>query len=120
MRFNLKENMNLNSYLKLLVFLLALLVADHQSLPLRIKEKKTINNLNSWALEWFLKNKNKLISLTDQQLKFKLYQELVKYSKINQKIFNDILSKILAYQKRTRLLEQKIFQDNLYSIRLGK
>ena len=80
--------MILNSYLKILILLLVLLVPDHQSLPLRIKGKKTINNLNSWSLEWFQKNKNELISLTDLQLKFKLHKELAKYSKINQNIFN--------------------------------
>ena len=58
--------------------------------------------------------------MNDQQLTFKLYKELAKYSKINQNIFNEILSKILIFQKQTRILEQKIFQDNLYSIRLGK
>ena len=109
-----------NSYLKLFVLILALIISEHQSLSLRIKGKKTINDLNSWALEWFKKNKFELISLNDQQLKFKLYRELTKYSKINQNIFNEILSKLLVYQKQTRILEQKIFQDNLYSIRLGK
>jgi hypothetical protein len=111
--------MIINSYLKLLVLLLLLLV-NHQSLPLGVKGKKTINNLNSWTSKWFQKNKNELISLTDQKLKFKLYQELAKYSNINQKIFNEILSQVLIYQKKTRFLEQKIFQGNLYSIRLGK
>ena len=110
-----------NSNLKLLVLLLVLLlVPDHQSLPLRIKGKKTINNLNSWSLEWFQKNKNELISLTDLQLKFKLHKELAKYSKINQNIFNEILSKLLFYQKQTRLLKRKMFQNNIYTIRLGK
>jgi hypothetical protein len=108
------------SYLKLLVLVIALIISEHQSLSLRIKGKKTINNLNSWSLEWFKKNKNELISLSDQQLKFKLYRELTKYSKINQKIFNEILSKLLFYQKQTRLLKRKMFQNNLYTIRLGK
>ncbi len=109
--------MILNSYLKLLVLLSVFLVLEHQSLALRIKEKKTINNLNSWSLEWFKKNKYELISLTDQQLKFKLYQELANYSKINQNIFNQILSKVLIYQKKIRLLEKTILTNNLYSIR---
>ena len=87
-------SMFINSYLKLLVLLLLLLV-NHQSLPLGVKGKKTINNLNSWTSKWFQKNKNELISLTNQKLKFKLYQELAKYSNINQKIFNEILSQVL-------------------------
>ena len=52
--------MIINSYLKLLVLLLLLLV-NHQSLPLGVKGKKTINNLNSWTSKWFQKNKNELI-----------------------------------------------------------
>ena len=109
--------MILNSYLKLLVLISVLLVLEHQSLALRIKGKKTINNLNSWSLEWFKKNKFELISLNDQQLKFKLNQELAKYSKINQNIFNEIFSKILNYQKKIRQLEKSILQDSLYSLR---
>jgi hypothetical protein len=106
-----------NSYLKLFVLILALIISDHQSLSPRIKGKKTIHNLNSWSLEWFKKNKYELISMNDQQLKFKLYKELARYSKINQNIFNEILSKILNYQKKIRLLEKTILQDNLYSLR---
>jgi hypothetical protein len=105
------------SYLKLLVLVIALIISEHQSLSLRIKGKKTVNNLNSWTLEWFKKNKFELISLNDQQLKFKLNQELAKYSKINQNIFNEILSKILNYQKKIRQLEKSILQDSLYSLR---
>ena len=105
------------SYLKLFVLVLALIISEHQSMALRIKGKKTINNLNSWSLEWFKKNKFELISLNDQQLKFKLNQELAKYSKINQNIFNEIFSKILNYQKKIRQLEKSILQDSLYSLR---
>ena len=113
--------MNLNSYLKLLVLLLlVLIVPDHQSLPLRIKGKKTIINSNSWALEWFQNNKNQLVTLTDHQLKLKLFQELAKYYKIDQNIFNQIFSIVLVFQKKTRLLEQKIFQESFYSIKMRK
>ena len=114
-------NLKLSVVILLLVLLVALEPSDHQSLLIRrIKGKQIIINSSSWSLKLFKKNKNELISLTDQKLKFKLYQELAKYSKINQKIFNQILSKVLIYQKKTRFLEQKIFQSNLYSIRLGK
>jgi hypothetical protein len=99
--------MILNSYLKILILLLVLLVPVNQSLPLRIKGKKTINNFETWTSEWFLKNKNELISLTDQQLKFKFYKELAKFSKNNQNIFNEILSKILIFQKQKRILDDR-------------
>ena len=42
--------------------------------------------------------------MNDQQLKFKLNQELAKYSKINQNIFNQMLSKIMNYQKKNETL----------------
>ena len=56
--------MILNYHLKLLVLILALIVSEHQSLPLRIKEK-LIN---------FIEYLAKLL---------KLYKELTKYSKID-------------------------------------
>ena len=112
--------MNSNSYLKLLVLLLVYLVSYHQSLPLRIKGKKTIINSNSWALEWFQNNKNQLVTLTDHQIKLKLFQELTKYYKIDQKIFNQIFSIVLVFQKKTRLLEQKIFQESYSIIKMRK
>jgi hypothetical protein len=113
--------MILNSYLKLLVLVLALIVSEHQSLSLRIKGKKTLNNLNSWSLEWFKKNKYELISINIRQLKFKLKQELAKYSKMNQNIFNQILSKILNYQKKMeKSWKNQYYKINLYSIRTGK
>jgi hypothetical protein len=93
--------MILNSFLKLFI-LLVLIIVDNQSFPLRIKGKKIIINSNVWASEWFQMNKNELILMTDQQLKFKLYQEIVKYYKIDQKIFNEILSKDLYYQKKQK------------------
>ena len=42
--------------------------------------------------------------MNDQQLTFKLYKELAKYSKINQNIFNQMLSKIMNYQKKNETL----------------
>jgi hypothetical protein len=107
-----------NFYLKL--FILLILLVDRQSFSLEIKGKKTIINSNEWASKWFAKNKNELISLTDRQLKFKLYQVLAKYSKIDQKIFNEILSLVLVYKKKTKFLEKALFQNNIYSIRMGK
>ena len=95
-----------NFYLKL--FILLILLVDRQSFSLEIKGKKTIINSNEWASKWFAKNKNELISLTDRQLKFKLYQEILKYYKIDQKIFDEILSQVLVYQKKSKkiILEQ--------------
>ncbi len=102
-----------NLYLKL--FILLILLVDYQSFPLRKKGKKTIINSNEWTQKWIQKNRNELISMTDQQIRFKLYQELTKYSKIDQKIFNEIFSKVLVHQKKTKFLEK-----NIYSIRMGK
>jgi hypothetical protein len=98
--------MILNFYLKPLVLLLVLIVSDYHSLPLRIKGKKIIINSNSWALEWFQNNRNQLIALTDRQLKIKLYQDLTKYYRIDQKIFNQILSNVLIFRKKTRLISR--------------
>jgi hypothetical protein len=92
--------MILNSYLKL--FILLVIIVDRQSFPLRIKGNKTIINSNEWASKWFAKNKNELISLTDRQLKFKLYQEILKYYKIDQKIFDEILSQVLVSSKKNQ------------------
>ena len=47
-------------------------------------------------------NKNELISMTDQQLKIKFYQEILKYYNIDQKIFDKILSNILVYLKNKK------------------
>ena len=104
--------MILNSYLKL--FILLVIIVDHQSFPLRIKGNKTIINSNEWASKWFANNKNELISLTDRQLRFKLYQELAKYYKINQKIFDEILSQVLIYQKKMKkIILEQINKNNI-------
>ena len=87
-----------------------------------ISRKKTIIDNHIWALKWFEKNKNEIFLISNQQLKFKLYQELVKYSKINQKAFDNILELILEMKNRDKLslLERGMFKNKLYSIRLGK
>jgi len=109
--------MNSNFYLKLFVLLLVFLVSYHESLPLRIKGKKIIINSNSWALEWFQKNKNQLATLTDHQLKLKLFQELAKYYKIDQKIFNQIYSIVLVlFQQKNKTTKNKF----LLSIKMKK
>ncbi len=101
--------MNSNFYLKLFVLLLVFLVSYHESLPLRIKGKKIIINSNSLALEWFQNNRNQLIALTDRQLKIKLYQDLTKYYRIDQKIFNQILSNVLIFRKKNKINFKIIF-----------
>jgi hypothetical protein len=111
--------MLLNCCLKIIILLILLANQKHQSLALRVKSKNIIKDSKSWPLEWYQKNKNKLISMTDQQIKFKLYQDLAKYSKIDQKFFNQILSKVLI-KKKHEIQKERLFKYNLYSIRLGK
>jgi hypothetical protein len=90
----------------------------NQTIPLRNSGKKTMINSNKWASEWFQKNKHEFISMTDQQLKLKLRQELVMYSKIDQKTFKQILKKVLNEKKRITV-KPKIFKQ-LYTLRAGK
>lgn len=97
------------------IFMLILLI--NQTIALRNSGKKIMINSNTWASEWFQKNKNELILMTDQQLKFKLRKELAKYSQIDQKTFIQI-SKIVLNEKKTLLIERKQFKDRLYSIRM--
>ena len=104
--------------LKLLILLLILNISQ-TLFALKINNKKRIANSNKWASEWFQKNKNELILMTDQQLKFKLRKELAKYSQIDQKTFIQI-SKIVLNEKKTLIIERKQFKDRLYSIRMGK
>ena len=98
------------------IFMLILLI--NQTIALRNSGKKIMINSNTWASEWFQKNKNELILMTDQQLKFKLRQELIKYSKIDQKKLEQILKKVLNEKKRITL-KPKIFKQ-LYTLRTGK
>ena len=111
--------MLLNTYFKIIILLILLVDHKHQSFALRVKGKKIIKDSKSWPLEWFQKNKNKLISMTDQQIKFKLYQDLAKYSKIDQKFFNQILNEVLIKKKHEIQIE-RLSKYNMYSIRLGK
>ena len=101
----------------MLILLLILIIS--QTFALKINKKIRIANSEKWASEWFQKNKNELILMTDQQLKFKLRKELVKYSQIDQKTFIQI-SKIVLNEKKTLIIERKQFKDRLYSIRMGK
>jgi len=59
------------------------------------------------ASEWFEKHKNYLTSMTEQQIKFRLNQELAKHSRINQKSFDDILQFILMKKKQLFLSNKK-------------
>jgi len=58
--------MLLNCCLKIIILLILLANQKHQSLALRVKSKNIIKDSKSWPLEWYQKNKNKLISMTDQ------------------------------------------------------
>ena len=98
--------------------ILMLILLINQTISLRNSGKKTMINSKTWASEWFQKNKNEFISMTDQQLKFKLRQDLIKYSKIDQKTFEQILKKVLNEKNRITL-KPKIFKQ-LYTLRVGK
>jgi hypothetical protein len=102
---------NVNSFILILLILYA-----SQLVNLKIVKKIKITNFDLWASEWFEKHKNDLTSMTVQKIKFRLNQELVKYSRINQKSFDDILEFIL---KKKQLL-QNHYKNNskiLYILR---
>jgi hypothetical protein len=108
--------------IKFLIFIIIIFDINQTRVSSTISRKKTIIDNHVWALKWFEKNKNEIFLISNQQLKFKLYQELVKYSKINQKTFDNILELILEMKNRDKLslLERNMFKNKLYSIRLGK
>jgi hypothetical protein len=108
--------------IKFLIFIIIIFDINQTRVSSTISRKKTIIDNHVWALKWFEKNKNEIFLISNQQLKFKLYQELVKYSKINQKTFDNILELILEMKNRDKLslLERGMFKNKLYSIRLGK
>jgi len=86
---------NINSFILISI----ILHASYELVSLKIVKKIKITNFDLWASEWFEKHKNYLTSMTDQKIKFRLNQELVKYSRINQKSFDDILEFILKKKK---------------------
>ncbi len=108
--------------IKFLIFIIIIFDINQTRVSSTISRKKTIIDNHVWALKWFEKNKNEIFLISNQQLKFRLYQELVKYSKINQKTFDNILELILEMKNRDKLslLERNMFKNKLYSIRLGK
>ena len=106
--------------IKLIIFIIIIIFDINQTCASStVSRKKTIIDNHIWALKWFEKNKNEIFLISNQQLKFKLYQELVKYSKINQKTFDNILELILEMKNREKLSLLQMHMQ-LYSIRLGK
>lgn len=94
---------NVNSF----ILILLILYASYELVNLKIVKKIKITNFDLWASEWFEKHKNELTSMTVQKIKFRLNQELVKYSRINQKSFDDILEFILKkkhYKNNSKIL----------------
>ena len=115
--------MNIKFLTKLIIFIIIIFDINQTcTTSSTISRKKTIIDNHLWALKWFEKNKNEIFLISNQQLKFKLYQEVVKYSKINQKTFDNIIELILEMKNREKLslLEKNMFKNKLYSIRLGK
>ena len=104
---------NVNSF----ILILLILYASYELVNLKIVKKIKITNFDLWASEWFEKHKNDLTSMTVQKIKFRLNQELVKYSRINQKSFDFILESIL---KKKQLLQNhyKIYYNDLLFILL--
>ena len=106
----------MKSYLNSFILILVILNIHYELNSLKILKKNKITNSDLWASEWFEKHKNDLTSMTVQKIKFRLNQELVKYSRINQKSFDDILEFIL---KKKQLL-QNHYKNNskiLYILR---
>jgi hypothetical protein len=98
---------------KSFILILIILNIYYESINLKILKKNKITNSDLWASEWFEKHKNYLTSMTEQQIKFRLNQELAKHSRINQKTFDDILQFILMKKKQLFLSNKKysiIFQ----------
>ena len=112
--------MNMKSFIKLLIIIVIILNINKScESSAAISRKKTIIDTNLWCIEWIDKNKNKIISLSNQQLKQKLYQELVKYSGVDHKTFNQILSVILKWKKdeTSELIKDIKSKKKLYFIR---
>ena len=106
----------MKSYLNSFILIFIILNIHYELINLKILKKNKITNSDLWASEWFEKRKNDLTSMTNQKIKFRLNQELVKYSRINQKSFDDILEFIL---KKKKLL-QNHYKNNskiLYILR---
>jgi hypothetical protein len=103
----------MKSYVNSFILILIILNIHYESINLKILKKNKITNSDLWASEWFEKHKNYLTSMTEQQIKFRLNQELAKHSRINQKSFDDILQFILMKKKQLFLSNKKysiIFQ----------
>jgi len=92
-----------------LFILLVINVRLNESSSAHIGTKKIMIEPSIWASKWFAKNKIQLISMTNEQLKFRLYQVLVNYSKMNQNIFDFIVKLVL--KKKNLFLEKYLSND---------
>lgn len=108
---NMFKKINANNFL---IFLVLILDINQSSFGMKINKKKKIdNNFSLWSLKWLEQNKIDLISINNQQLKFRLYQELAKYTGIDQKIFDKLFRLILVEKKR-------ILSDHIKEIKSKK
>ena len=111
---------NMKIILKLII-LIVIIDKINQSIALKFAENRKIIDSSLWASKWFEQNKNELISIKNNQLKLKLYQELMASKnkfKIDQKTFDEIYKKVL-YRKKTFILEKNL-SKNFYLLRPGK
>ena len=97
----------MKSYLNSFILILVILNIHYELNSLKILKKNKITNSDLWASEWFEKHKNDLTSMTVQKIKFRLNQELAKYSRINFKTFDNILQFILMKKKQLFLSSKK-------------
>jgi hypothetical protein len=105
------KKINANNFL---IFLVLIFNINQSSYGMKINEKKKIdNNFHLWSSKWLEKNEIDLLSINNQQLKFRLYQELAKYTGIDQEIFDKLFRLILIEKKR-------ILSDHIKEIKLKK
>jgi hypothetical protein len=93
--------------MKLFIFLLVLFINISHTFTFENNKEKKIFNASLLASKWLQQNKRDLNLISDQELKFILYQELVTKinAKINQKTFNEVFKIVLKEKKMLFLLK---------------
>jgi hypothetical protein len=103
---------------KLFILVLVLLIIVSHAFNFENNIEKKIYNASLLASKWLQQNKRDLNSISDQELKFILYQELVTKinAKINQKTFNEVFKIVLKEKKMLFLLKSL---SKMYKLRPG-
>ena len=93
--------------IKLFILALVLFINISHTFTFENNKEKKIFNPSLLASKWLQQNKRDLNSISDQELKFILYQELVTKinAKINQKTFNEVFKIVLKEKKMLFLLK---------------